>query len=80
MPSWSLKKALTMEAMRIPYHPGAIRYLEEDKPWTPEMEAEAPHRRGEPMKKIRDEAVAEATSKGMKEKEFTEFWAKKRGR
>ena len=81
MPSWQLKKAVTLEAQRVPYHPGAIRYLKEVKLWTPEMEKkqkvliEDQNR----LKKIWDEALAEATSKGMKEQDFTEFWTKKRG-
>ena len=80
MPSWSLKKVLTLEAMRIPYHPGAVRYLEEVKLWTPALEKKQKFLIEEQnrLKKIWDEAVAEATSKGMKEQEFTEFWAKKR--
>ncbi len=81
MPSWQLKKAVTLEAMRVPYHPGAVRYLKEVKLWTPEMDKkqktliEDQNR----LKKIWDEAIAEATSKGMKEQDFTEFWSKKRG-
>jgi TRAP transporter TAXI family solute receptor len=81
MPSWQLKKAVTLEAQRVPYHPGAIRYLKEVKLWTPEMEKKQKTLIEEQnrLKKVWDEAVAEATSKGMKEQDFTEFWSKKRG-
>ena len=80
MPSWNLKKAVTLESMLIPYHPGAIRYLKEVKLWDKEMEKKQGKLIQEQnlLKKVWDEAVGEATSKGMKEQDFTEFWDKKR--
>ncbi len=81
MPSWQLKKAVTLESMRIPYHPGVVRYLKEVKLWTPEMEQKQKKLVDDQnrLKKVWDAAVAEATAKGMKEAEFTDFWEKKRG-
>jgi uncharacterized protein len=81
MPSWQLKKAVTLEAQRVPYHTGAVRYLKEVKLWTPEMDKKQQKLIDDQnrLKKIWDEAVAEATSKGMKEQDFAEFWEKKRG-
>jgi uncharacterized protein len=81
MPSWQLKKAVTLEAQRVPYHPGAVRYLKEVKLWTPEMEKKQQRLIDDQnrLKKVWDETVAEATSKGMKEQDFAEFWEKKRG-
>ena len=62
--------------MLIPYHPGAIRYLKEVKLWTGEMEKKQQKLIQEQnrLKKVWDEALAEATSKGMKEQDFPEFW------
>jgi len=80
MPAWSLKKAVNVESMLIPYHPGAVRYLKEVKLWDRELEKKQQQLIQEQnlLKKVWDEALAEATSKGMKEKDFTEFWDKKR--
>jgi len=80
MPSWNLKKAVNLESMLIPYHPGAVRYLKEVKLWDAEMEKKQQKLIQEQnfLKKVWDEALAEATSKGMKEQEFPEFWDKKR--
>ncbi len=80
MPSWDLKKAVTLESMLIPYHPGAIRYLKEVKLWNNEMEKKQQQLIQEQklLKKVWDVALAEATSKGMKEQDFSDFWTKKR--
>ena len=81
MPSWQLKKAVNLESMMVPYHAGAVRYLKEVKLWTKEMDKKQQKLINEQnrLKKVWDEALAEATSKGMKEQDFADFWAKKRG-
>ena len=80
MPSWQLKKAVNLESMIVPYHAGAVRYLKEVKLWTKEMDKKQQKLINEQnrLKKAWDEALAEATSKGMKEQDFADFWAKKR--
>jgi len=80
MPSWALKKAVTLESMLIPYHPGAVRYLKEVNLWDADMEKKQKKLVQEQnlLKKVWDVALAEATSRGMKEQDFTEFWEMKR--
>ena len=58
----------------------AVRYLKEVKLWGNEMEKKQQRLLQEQslLKKVWDEALAEATSKGIKEQDFTEFWDKKR--
>ncbi len=80
MPFWNLKKATTLAGMILPYHAGAIRYLKEKGIWDKELEKRQNMLIAEQasLKKIWDEATAEAGVKKIKEEAFGDFWIKKR--
>lgn len=75
-PNWDLDKAGTAPA-DAPFHPGAIRYLEEIGVWT-DADAEWNAARLERLNAVQaawDEAVEAALDKGIPDKEWAGFWA-----
>ena len=58
---------------------GAVRYLKEIGLWTKEMGAKQEKLLADQakMKKLWTETLSEATSKGIEDKAFTDFWMKK---
>lgn len=64
----------------IPYHPGAIRYFKEIGVWTAEYEAKNNEtlKRVKKLKALWKATVDDALEKGIKGKDFPDFWTKKR--
>ena len=79
MPWHKLEDAVKAYSV-LPYHSGAVRYFKEKGVWNAQLEknqAELLDRQAK-MGKLWKEAVDEALEKGIKDKEFPEFWTKKR--
>ncbi|MBI5967850.1 MAG: TAXI family TRAP transporter solute-binding subunit [Deltaproteobacteria bacterium] len=79
MPSWKPEKAGVPPAS-CPFHEGAVKYYKEIGVWKPEHDVWN-NKLIEHMKEVKKEweaTVAEATDKGIKEKDFSKFWLEKR--
>ena len=80
LPEWAIARSGRVPA-GAPFHEGAIRYLKEKGIWTAESD-QWNRKFLDRIKKVQGAwkiAMQEATAKGMSEKDFTEFWLKKRG-
>jgi len=80
MPSWELKKAVTLTSMLVPYHPGTVRYLKEKGLWTKELDKKQGQliQQQASLKKLWDEMVVEAKAKKVTDEGLEDFWVKKR--
>lgn len=79
MPYWIAEKAGVPPA-NCPFHEGAIKYYREVGVWKPEHDAWN-NKLIEHMKAVKKEwedAVAQATEKGVKDKDFSKLWIDKR--
>jgi TRAP transporter TAXI family solute receptor len=79
MPFWIAAKAGVPPA-NCPFHEGAVKYYKEIGVWKPEHD-DWNNKLIQHMKEVQkewDAAVAEATDKGIKAKEFSKFWVEKR--
>jgi hypothetical protein len=79
MPWHKLEDAVRAYSV-LPYHPGAVRYFKEKGVWNAQLEknqAELLDRQAR-IGKLWKEAVDEALEKGIKDKDFSDFWLKKR--
>lgn len=79
MPWHKLEDAIKAYSV-LPYHPGAVRYFKEKGVWNAQLEknqAELLDRQAK-LEKLWKETVDEALEKGIKDKEFPDFWLKKR--
>jgi uncharacterized protein len=79
MPWHKLEDAVKAYSV-LPYHPGAVRYFKEKGVWNAQLEknqAELIDRQAK-LGKLWKEAVDEALEKGIKDKDFSDFWLKKR--
>jgi hypothetical protein len=79
MPAWDISKSGKTPA-GAPFHEGAIRYLKEKGIWTAEADEWNTKFLGR-LKKVKQawkQALEEANSKKISEKDFPEFWMKKR--
>ncbi len=79
MPDWAISKSGRTPA-GAPFHEGAIRYLKEKGIWTAQddqwnSKSLAHVKKVQELWKV---TVQEAKSKGIGEKDFTEYWLKKR--
>lgn len=76
---WKVEDCVKMPIV-APYHPGAIKYFKEIGIWTDQLEKNQQELldRQAKLRKLWDDTVAEATDQGVKAKEFSEFWLKKR--
>jgi TRAP transporter TAXI family solute receptor len=80
LPEWAIARSGRVPA-GAPFHEGAIRYLKEKGIWTAQSD-QWNKKFLDRLKKVQEAwktAVQEGTAKGMPEKDFTEFWLKKRG-
>ncbi len=81
MPFWEVSKAGVPPA-DAPFHEGAIRYFKEIGIWTPEHQAWNDNYLAR-MKKLQaawEDAIQKGQDKGMKSKQFEEFWMKERAK
>jgi uncharacterized protein len=79
MPWHKLEDAVKAYSV-LPYHSGAVRYFKEKGVWNAQLEknqAELLDRQAK-LGKLWKEAVDEALEKGIKDKDFSDFWLKKR--
>jgi len=79
MPEWAIARSGKVPA-GAPFHEGAIRYLKEKGIWKAEYDQWNKNFLDR-LKKLQGAwktAMQEASAKGMSEKDFTEFWLKKR--
>jgi len=79
MPFWIAEKAGVPPA-NCPFHEGAVKYYKEIGVWKPEHD-DWNNKLIQHMKEVQkewDAAVAEATDKGIKAKDFSKFWVEKR--
>ena len=79
MPDWALAKSGKTPA-GAPFHESAIKYLKEKGIWTAEDE-QWNNQFLERLKKVQqawEKTIEEATAKGISEKDFPDFWLKKK--
>jgi TRAP transporter TAXI family solute receptor len=79
MPGAHIDKQLAMSKV-FPWHDGSITYLKEIGKWTDELQAaqEKILARQKKLQTLWHDVVIEAADKKVKEKDFTNFWLKKR--
>ncbi len=69
-----------LNAKGMVFYPASVRYFKEIRVWKPEWDKliEKRIQRQNALKKLWNETVAEADSKGIKDSDFSNFWLKKR--
>ena len=79
MPEWAISISGTVPA-GAPFHEGAIKYLKEKNVWKPEYDEwnKKVLERVKKSQEVWEKTLDEASSKGIKEKEFPTFWEQKR--
>ena len=80
---WTIEKCLTVNDNDVvPFHKGAIRYFKEIGKWTAEREKKTQARIAHQAKltKLWDETLQEGKQKGLKGKDFSNYWMDKRAK
>ena len=74
------KDNILVEPLGVPFHEGTIRLLEEEGLWTEEFQAKNDElvERSKKLQEAWDETLKSADEEGINEKDFPEYWMKKK--